>query len=36
MSPEFWVEALLTATHLLNILPSKSIGEKVLYKTLFA
>lgn len=36
MSPQFWVEALLTATHLLNILPSKSIGDKVLYTTLFA
>lgn len=36
MSPQFWVEALHTATHLLNILPSKSIGDKVPYTTLFA
>ena len=36
MSPQFLVETLHTATHLLNILPSKSIGDKVPYTTLFA
>jgi len=33
--PTYWVEALLTATHLLNLLPSKSINNEIPFVKLF-
>ena len=35
MPPEFWVEALHTATHILNILPSAAINNEIPYTQLF-
>nr|GEW20170.1 retrovirus-related Pol polyprotein from transposon TNT 1-94 [Tanacetum cinerariifolium] len=35
LPPEYWVEALLTATYLLNILPSTSINNDIPYTKLF-
>ncbi|GJT46750.1 ribonuclease H-like domain-containing protein [Tanacetum coccineum] len=35
LSPEYWVEALLTAAYLLNILPSTSINNDIPYTKLF-
>ena len=35
LSPVFWVEALHTAVHLLNILPSTSIENNIPYQKLF-
>nr|GEZ29472.1 ribonuclease H-like domain-containing protein [Tanacetum cinerariifolium] len=35
LPPEYWVEALLTATYLLNILPSTSINNDIHYTKLF-
>lgn len=35
LSPTYWVEALHTAVHLLNILPSSSIQNKVPYTLLY-
>nr|GEW80121.1 ribonuclease H-like domain-containing protein [Tanacetum cinerariifolium] len=35
LPPEYWVEALLTAAYLLNILPSTSINNDILYTKLF-
>lgn len=35
LSPSYWVEALHTSVHLLNILPSTSIGNKVPFSVLF-
>ena len=31
MSPEFWVESLNTATHLLNLRPSRAIAHNTPY-----
>nr|GEY91948.1 ribonuclease H-like domain-containing protein [Tanacetum cinerariifolium] len=35
LPPEYWVEALLTAAYLLNILPSTSINNDIPYSKLF-
>nr|GEX24571.1 ribonuclease H-like domain-containing protein [Tanacetum cinerariifolium] len=35
LPPEYWVEALLTAAYLLNILPSTSINNDISYTILF-
>ncbi|GJT52593.1 ribonuclease H-like domain-containing protein [Tanacetum coccineum] len=35
LPPEYWIEALLTATYLPNILPSTSINNDIPYKKLF-
>ncbi|CAA7037227.1 unnamed protein product [Microthlaspi erraticum] len=36
MKPEFWVEALHTAVHILNLLPSSSISNEIPFTKLFS